>query len=235
MDYEGVSPIGRNIARYRKLAGLSAADLSERVGEGLTRSVIANLENGRKDDITVKQLFALAAVLEVPPAYLAVDVYRPREPAPVPMPRETITTFDFATLDDVHVPPRNSEAFKWFGGRDLYVARNRVPADAPSEVFGLHNAMNAYESAARRFVRQVRHIVAVRSDDRPVDFTSPSKEDELANAEEGLIEAAEDVIWSSRILREKGVELTVTTDDVLSVLDRVGVHGPAIDALGDDG
>ena len=235
MDFEGVSPIGRNIARYRKLAGLSASELADRVGEGLTRSVIANLENGRKDDITVKQLFALAAVLEVPPAYLVVDTYRPRETAPFPMPRSTITTFDFKTLTEEPIAPRNSEAFKWFGGREIYVSRAGSPAPAPSEVFGVQNAMNAYDAAARRFSVRTRRLIELREDTRPRDESMPSREDEQTDAELQLVEAAEDVIWTSRLVRERGVELPVSTEDVLGVLERLGIRGPAIDELRGDG
>ncbi|MFD8770102.1 helix-turn-helix domain-containing protein [Microbacterium oxydans] len=61
-----VVAMGRRIAYYRKARGISAAELAERAGGGLTRSVIANLENGRKVDLSVQQLFAIAEVLNVP-------------------------------------------------------------------------------------------------------------------------------------------------------------------------
>ncbi|UUE19874.1 helix-turn-helix transcriptional regulator [Microbacterium sp. J1-1] len=61
-----VLAMGRRIAYYRGKAGLSAAELADRVGMGITRSVIANLENGRKADLSVLQLFAIADALDAP-------------------------------------------------------------------------------------------------------------------------------------------------------------------------
>lgn len=51
--------------------------MAERAGYGLTRGVIANIESGRKADITVDQLLALSYVLGVPPAVLALPVDQP--------------------------------------------------------------------------------------------------------------------------------------------------------------
>ena len=69
--------IGKRVARYRRIAGLSARELAERAGCGLTRGVIANLESGRKTDITVDQLFALSVVLGIPPLVLALPLDAP--------------------------------------------------------------------------------------------------------------------------------------------------------------
>lgn len=69
--------LGERIAHFRKLLKLSAEDLAERAGFGLTRSIVANLENGRKDDLSVRQLMAVAFVLEVSPADLIFDMKHP--------------------------------------------------------------------------------------------------------------------------------------------------------------
>lgn len=58
--------VGERIAYYRKQQKLSAEELATRAGNGLTRSVLANLENGRKSDLLVSQLMAIAAALNVP-------------------------------------------------------------------------------------------------------------------------------------------------------------------------
>ena len=68
---------GKRIAHYRRIAKISAEDLAEKAGFGLTRSIIANLENGRKEDLTVRQLMAIALVLGVSPVNLVFDVRRP--------------------------------------------------------------------------------------------------------------------------------------------------------------
>jgi transcriptional regulator with XRE-family HTH domain len=67
---------GERLAYYRKLAGLSAESLSRKV-PGMSRAVIANIESGRKREITVDELIALAWALDVPPVVLAVPMERP--------------------------------------------------------------------------------------------------------------------------------------------------------------
>lgn len=69
--------LGKRLATYRRLAGLSARELAEAAGSGLTRGVIANIESGRKTDITVDQLIALAASLRINPVALAVPIETP--------------------------------------------------------------------------------------------------------------------------------------------------------------
>lgn len=69
--------IGSRIAQYRRIAGLSARELAEQAGRNLTRGVIANIESGRKTDITVDQMLAIAAVLGVPPMSIALPVDSP--------------------------------------------------------------------------------------------------------------------------------------------------------------
>jgi transcriptional regulator with XRE-family HTH domain len=69
--------IGKRLAKYRKLADLSARELSEKIGGELSRGVIANIESGRKTDVTIDQLVALAWALGVPPAALALPVDEP--------------------------------------------------------------------------------------------------------------------------------------------------------------
>lgn len=70
--------IGKRLAMYRRLAGLSARELAERAGAGLSRGVIANIESGRKGDLTVDQLIAVSAVLGIPPSALALPVDQPK-------------------------------------------------------------------------------------------------------------------------------------------------------------
>ena len=69
--------IGKRVAKYRKIAGLSARELSEKLGGELSRGVIANIESGRKTDVTIDQLIALAWALDVPPVMLALPIEEP--------------------------------------------------------------------------------------------------------------------------------------------------------------
>ncbi|UAJ78627.1 helix-turn-helix transcriptional regulator [Leifsonia sp. ZF2019] len=76
LDFNG---IGQRIASFRKEHGMSAEKLAEVSGAGLTRSVVANIESGRRGDIPLSQLLAIAWALGVPPAVLIFDTSRPRD------------------------------------------------------------------------------------------------------------------------------------------------------------
>lgn len=87
--------IGSQVARLRREAGLSAEDLSRRthqLGYPLARSVIANLENGRRGVVGVADVYALAAALGVPPVSLLL-------PAPPDGGLEVVPGVDMPTYD----------------------------------------------------------------------------------------------------------------------------------------
>src|SRR6266516_5250756 len=63
--------IAREIRRHRRALGLSAqklADRCEQLGFAVPRSVIANLENGYREALSVAELLVLAFALDIPPA-----------------------------------------------------------------------------------------------------------------------------------------------------------------------
>jgi transcriptional regulator with XRE-family HTH domain len=79
MTQAPVSPtqaIAERLQELRKRRGWSAAELAERCAEkglvGLNRSVLANIESGRRKYVTVEELFTLAYVLGVSPTSLLV-------------------------------------------------------------------------------------------------------------------------------------------------------------------
>lgn len=115
--------LGRNIAAARKRAKLSGEELASRAGSGLTRSIVANLENGRKIDVTVSQLLAIAFVLGVTPVSLLVDLYNP------------YGYMDVIRTDDDVVRMQNWLAFDWIGGsatpKEIIVDRDGVSTPAP--------------------------------------------------------------------------------------------------------
>lgn len=69
--------IGERVAFYRKLNGMSAADLSEATGGAVSKGVIANIETGRKKDLTVDELVYLSWALCVPPLAIALPIDSP--------------------------------------------------------------------------------------------------------------------------------------------------------------
>jgi len=71
--------IAGEIRRYRQQRGLSAQQVSDacaKAGLEISRSTLADLENGRRENITVTELLMLAAVLDVPPVQLMLPVLR---------------------------------------------------------------------------------------------------------------------------------------------------------------
>ena len=68
---------GTRLAKYRKMAGLSARELSDKLHGEVSRGVIANIESGRKTDVTIDQLFAFAWALDIPPVALALPLEEP--------------------------------------------------------------------------------------------------------------------------------------------------------------
>lgn len=78
--------IGEQVQRYRGERGLSARRLSEECGKAgldISRSTIADLENGRRATVSVAELLVLSAVLSVPAVKLLFPLDLPKvEPLP---------------------------------------------------------------------------------------------------------------------------------------------------------
>ncbi|GAA3853904.1 hypothetical protein GCM10023084_05180 [Streptomyces lacrimifluminis] len=71
--------VAREVRRHRQSQGLSAQQLADRcteVGMPIQRSVLANLESGRRTTVTIAEVLVLAAALNVPPAALVFPVGR---------------------------------------------------------------------------------------------------------------------------------------------------------------
>jgi len=114
--------IGQRLARFRKLSGLSARELAEAAGNGLTRGVIANIESGRKIDVSVDQLIAISSALGIPPVVLALPIDRP---------------FSFVRLSELDTSPavRVINAIEWFQGLEFVFQRGALSEDA-AEIAG---------------------------------------------------------------------------------------------------
>lgn len=74
-----VDGIGRRIAKYRRFCGFStASDLAEAIqNPRITPATIANIESGRRADVSVMQLLEIAGALGISPTLLMSDVFRP--------------------------------------------------------------------------------------------------------------------------------------------------------------
>lgn len=79
--------VAREVRRHRLRRGWSAQALSDRcaeVGMPIQRSVLANMESGRRSTVTVAELLVLAAALQVSPAELLFAVGYEEHAEPVP-------------------------------------------------------------------------------------------------------------------------------------------------------
>lgn len=96
MSQPSVEGIGRRIAAYRKINHWSARQLAENTDGAVTRDTIANIENGRRTEITVRQFLGIALALRVPPAALLTDLQHPFEPSGITFPGTAPAPFDRA-------------------------------------------------------------------------------------------------------------------------------------------
>jgi transcriptional regulator with XRE-family HTH domain len=121
--------VADEVRRYREKRKMSTQRLDERTAElgmRIPRSVLANLESGRRNTVSAAEILVLAAALDVSPALLLFPVGR-------------LELMD--ALPDLPMPPW--QAFEWFTGeREIGVitgtdgARLAIsgPADSSSEI-----------------------------------------------------------------------------------------------------
>ncbi|EYT53522.1 helix-turn-helix domain-containing protein [Kocuria sp. UCD-OTCP] len=130
--------IGKNIAAVRKRKNMTAQTLADRcteLGVAMKRTSIANLENERRDSVTVTDLIVIAAALDVPPVTLIYPTAQAGEPIEM-VGGTTATTFD---------------ALSWFSGTAAL-----TPGEADEDVALIQNlqGIRSAESQARRYLRQ---------------------------------------------------------------------------------
>ena len=106
--------IGIRIAHYRRMNGVSTDDLADATSGAVSRAVIANIESGRKADVSVVQLLALAAALGVPPVALLLPLEEPEALVTVRPndDRRAIDTLDWisGTSSEGHQTPAGKNA-----------------------------------------------------------------------------------------------------------------------------
>ncbi|MFH9728339.1 helix-turn-helix domain-containing protein [Streptomyces sp. NPDC017254] len=69
--------VAAELRRHRELRGMSAqelADVCAEIGAPIQRSVIANLENGRRASVGIAEVMAFAAALKIPPVSLIMPL-----------------------------------------------------------------------------------------------------------------------------------------------------------------
>lgn len=78
-DFGREATFGERVKAIRRARGFkSARALAASIAGGtLTESIIENIEAGRREDVTVSQLFSLAMALRVPPTFLLTAIGTP--------------------------------------------------------------------------------------------------------------------------------------------------------------
>jgi transcriptional regulator with XRE-family HTH domain len=126
--------ISKQVRHYRDVRGVSAQWLSDRcadLGMPLARAVISNLENGRREGVSVGEVFCIARALAVPPIDLLTGGDGDTEIAPG------------LTVD-------RASAASWIAGMPDVAALNAVTADLAQAQRDAERAHRAMEEASRR-------------------------------------------------------------------------------------
>jgi transcriptional regulator with XRE-family HTH domain len=89
----------------RDMSAQQLADATAELGHPIPRSVLANLENGRRDSIGVAEVFALALALDMPPLLLILPIGV--DPQVEASPGREVDTWDVARwfMGDTAAPP----------------------------------------------------------------------------------------------------------------------------------
>jgi len=181
--------IAGEVRHYRQQQGLSAQQLADRcaeLGQPIQRSVLANLESGRRPTVTVAELLVLAAALSVAPVLLVFPVGRERES--VFLPGKSVATWPAA---------------QWFGGHGDFPAPDLRPEDSGPELrrkVGYRRPVELYErhqAAQRSWTDGNAKIHALqmraRTENGNLSEALQAREAEVAAIEDRLRDLREDM------------------------------------------
>jgi len=136
IDFD-VQSVGLRVQEFRKLNGLTAQALADTAGAGLTRAVIANIESGRRQDLSVAHIVAIAWALRVTPLALLFDT---REPS------QTVKTSDGEKTI--------LELMDWFRGTATFASEpQQVQSHADQAAKERLGSLEAYFEARRHLRR----------------------------------------------------------------------------------
>jgi len=164
-----VAVIAESVRHHRKLRGMSAQQLADACSElgyaGMTRSVIANLETGARDSLSVPEWLILARALGVPPLLLLYPLGRTEERIEV-LPGVELSPWEGLVYAETGCHPANGitedTTIALFRNHDSGVRQWRR---ASAELRDIERAL-AGESQA---VKKPRHPSLRDSDPNPAD------------------------------------------------------------------
>jgi transcriptional regulator with XRE-family HTH domain len=172
------------IRRYRDARGLSGQQLSERcaaLGAPIHRSVIANLENGRRPNVSITELLVLAAALDVPPLLLVLPVGR-QDDVEI-LPGQEVTTAQavmwLSGQGDLHLTPAGADVL-WndAGLVPLVIEHERLVDDLQEDRKAI--GQSATDEDIKLWQGMKRRIQETRSHLRQLGLTPPPLPPELA-------------------------------------------------------
>jgi transcriptional regulator with XRE-family HTH domain len=225
--------IAGEVRRYREWRKMSTQRLDERTAElgmRIPRSVLANLENGRRGTISAAEILVLAAALDVPPALLLFPVGR-------------VELVD--ALPDLPLLPW--QAFEWFTGeRELGVvtrAGARVAITGPADHSGQISMFREHELLQRAWRRAWWSLqnAAKAAREAATDEQAQAQRAIAGNMTEQLNAAEDDLRMARKRMREQGLippplldELAHIDDTPWSQISAVALAqvGPAAEILG---
>lgn len=190
------SAIGERVAHYRKLNGWSGDYLAELAGNGISRSVIANIETRRKKDVSVEQAVALARALQVPLVALLMDMSKPESDSQIPR-----------NLDGSGSPLPVATAARWFSGD--YPAPSSEGLPSAVSAFGNIRRYRAFERALASWLSSNQRLRELRGRQAAGD-ASPTLS-EWISREEADLPAKEEAV---RLARERAIEAGIALERV---------------------
>ncbi|MBZ3918168.1 helix-turn-helix domain-containing protein [Streptomyces acidiscabies] len=171
--------VAQEVRRHRQRAGLSAKQLADRcaaLGMPIQRSVLANLESGRRATITVAEVLVLAAALDVAPGQLLFPVGYEEEVEFLPS--ETAAPFD---------------VLEWISGKRK-LGGNYVPtAEAPIPSYVWH----------QRNIERLEVALLRRDEGVKVYLEALEAHDELSSRAIVIATETESVEQEVRMLKER--------------------------------
>jgi transcriptional regulator with XRE-family HTH domain len=159
--------IGKRVAYYRSKADLTASMVSARCGElglPLDRNVIAKIERGHRNSVTVDEVCVLAAALNVAPLQLLFGVGTEDEAEPLP--------------GEVREPFRAAQWFtgeRPFPGKDDGAYLDGIADDwgyASGSPLWLYRSHSAAEAGEREALRRAAGMEAQASGPRSEGFAA---------------------------------------------------------------
>lgn len=178
---EWTAMIGQNLKRLRQRAGISAQDLSrrclEQVGYEVPRNSITNLENGRKEQISVQEILTLAIALDLPPVVLLFPLDEAR------------------SGDPVSAQHGNFAAAQWFSGLSRADGAKLEPTPATIALFTLRDLAAEIENLQRWL--QILDLYT--------DPSAPDRRVQLAQTQERIEQIHEQIRVLQKSLRAQHV------------------------------